>query len=119
MNSYPKIISVSPLNNKKLRVTFETGITKLYDCTPLLKETPFVPLKDEYFFRNVHADHSGYGIVWNDEVDLSESEIWIHGTTDRDSPSPSQGRASHTTPPSVRIAYSAVRLHQSRFSAKQ
>ena len=93
MNSYPKIKSVSPLKNKKLRVTFETGIIKLYDCTPLLKEAPFIPLKDEYFFRNVHADCSGYGIVWNDDVDLSESEIWINGITEQKNPRYKNGRA--------------------------
>lgn len=83
MTSYPKIQSVLPLSNKRLRVTFVTGTTKLYDCTPLLKEESFVPLKDEWFFRHAHADRSGYGIVWNDDVDLSESEVWIHGTTEQ------------------------------------
>ena len=82
MNSYPKIKSVSALDNKRLRVTFATGITKLYDCTPLIKENAFRPLGDEFFFRHVHADRSGYGVVWNDEVDLSESEIWINGVTE-------------------------------------
>jgi hypothetical protein len=25
------------------------------------------------------VDKHGYGIVWNDELDLSESEFWING----------------------------------------
>jgi hypothetical protein len=25
------------------------------------------------------VDKHGYGIVWNDELDLSESELWING----------------------------------------
>ncbi len=79
MISYPKVQSVKPLPGKRLRVGFVTGATKIYDCTPLLKDSPFTPLKDEWFFRRVHADRTGYGVVWNDDVDLSEAELWIHG----------------------------------------
>jgi hypothetical protein len=39
-------------------------------------------LADEGFFRNVRADPHGFGIVWNDQVDLSESELWINGTAE-------------------------------------
>ena len=79
MVAYPKIQSVSPLSGKRLRVTFVTGTTKLYDCTPLLEEESFIPLKDECFFRHAHADHAGYGVVWNDDIDLAESELWLNG----------------------------------------
>jgi len=27
----------------------------------------------------VKADKHGYGISWNDEIDLSESELWLNG----------------------------------------
>lgn len=87
MISYPKVQSVKPLPGKRLRVKFTTGTTKIYDCTSLLKDPPFAPLKDEWFFRNVHADNTGYGVVWNDKVDLSEAELWIRGKTDQDKPS--------------------------------
>lgn len=30
-------------------------------------------------FRNVRVDSRGYGIVWNDDLDLSESELWLNG----------------------------------------
>lgn len=83
MISYPKIKSVEPLESKRLRVTFSTGVNKIYDCTSLLEEIPFTPLKDELLFRQVHADRTGYGVVWNDNIDLSESELWIHGATEQ------------------------------------
>jgi hypothetical protein len=79
MVDFPKIQSVEPLPDKRLRVTFATGIAKVYDCRPLLESSPFTSLKDEAFFKNVHADPHGYGIIWNDDVDLSESELWING----------------------------------------
>jgi len=84
MISYPKIQAVEPLQGKRLRVTFSTGINKVYDCTTLLSETPFAPLKNDILFRQVHADRTGYGVVWNDNIDLSESELWINGITETD-----------------------------------
>ncbi|MGW8256272.1 MAG: DUF2442 domain-containing protein, partial [Thermoguttaceae bacterium] len=50
------------------------------DCSRLLDNPPFELLKNDAFFKNVHVDPHGYGVVWNDDVDLSESELWIQGT---------------------------------------
>jgi len=36
-------------------------------------------LQNDAMFREVHADTHGYGVIWNDEIDLAESEIWING----------------------------------------
>ncbi|HIJ80343.1 MAG TPA: DUF2442 domain-containing protein [Desulfuromonadales bacterium] len=79
MATYPKVKSVTPLSEKQLFVTFTTGDTRVYDCAPLLNESSFYSLKDEAFFKNVHVDQTGYGVVWNDNIDLSESELWING----------------------------------------
>jgi hypothetical protein len=79
MVSYPKVKSVTPLSGKQIFVTFITGDTRVYDCAPLLNESSFYPLNDDAFFRNVRVDQTGYGVVWNDNVDLSESELWING----------------------------------------
>ncbi|MFA7174959.1 MAG: DUF2442 domain-containing protein [Kiritimatiellia bacterium] len=82
MMTYPKIISVDPLQGKQLRVTFATGVNKIYDCTALLSEASFASLNDEHVFKQVRADSMGYGVVWNDDLDLSESELWINGRTE-------------------------------------
>ena len=79
MATYPKVKSVTPLLGKQLFITFITGETRAYDCTLLLIESSFYPLKDDAFFKNVRVDQAGYGVVWNDNVDLSESELWING----------------------------------------
>jgi len=80
MNEYPKIKSVKPLDRKRLLVTFENNIQKIYDCNPLLKEEVFSPLENEFLFRSVKIDQGCYGISWTDEIDLSEAEIWINGS---------------------------------------
>ncbi len=79
MDEYPKVESVVPLPDKKLRVTFANGVSRIYDCKPLLADEPFALLANDAFFRAVQADPHGYGIVWSDDIDLSESELWLNG----------------------------------------
>ncbi len=79
MERYPKITDVKPQKDKKLLVTFNDGVKKIYDCTPLLKEDAFKPLSNDAFFKAVKTDEHGYGVIWSDEIDLSESELWLHG----------------------------------------
>lgn len=81
MPTYPKVRSVAALTNRRLKVAFVSGEVKIYNCAPLIAEDAFCPLKDEAFFKNVRVGSTGYGISWNDDVDLSESELWIRGAT--------------------------------------
>lgn len=76
---YPKILSVNPLPDYELEVRFENGIVKIYDCKQLFDQEVFIPLKNEYLFKNVKVDNGGYGIIWNDDLDLAESELWVNG----------------------------------------
>jgi hypothetical protein len=77
---FPKIEAVKPLPGKKLLVRFAGGGRKVYDCCPLLDQEPFSLLRNESLFRQVKVDVGGYGISWNDQIDLSESKLWIKGT---------------------------------------
>lgn len=80
MEKYPRIISVKSAKGKRLVVTFSNGIKKLYDCSPLLASDTFRPLMNDALFTSVHVDKHGYGVIWTDDLDLSESELWINGT---------------------------------------
>jgi len=79
MEKYPKITDVKAQKGKRLLVTFTDGVKKIYDCSPLLKENAFKPLINDALFKAVKADKNGYGVTWSDEIDLSESELWING----------------------------------------
>lgn len=76
---YPKVKTVRPLAGKRLFVEFDNGVTKVYDCKPLLDSEVFGPLRDEAVFRRVRADDHGYAVIWTDKIDLAESELWING----------------------------------------
>jgi hypothetical protein len=39
----------------------------------------FSLLSDPGLFRAVRVDPGGYGISWNDHIDLSEYELWTNG----------------------------------------
>jgi hypothetical protein len=79
MNGYPKVKAVKTLQDKRLLITFRNETRKVYDCMPLLEEEAFQPLSSDVLFRCVQVDPSGYGITWTEEIDLSESELWLHG----------------------------------------
>lgn len=79
MEKYPKILDVKPKKGKKLLVTFNNGIKKIYDCSSLIDDDIFKPLMNDTLFNSVQADKHGYGVIWTDELDLSESELWING----------------------------------------
>ena len=74
------IKSVKPLKNMILDVLFNNGANKKYDVKKLLKKHEiFTELKDERIFNGVKVDTGGYGIIWNDKIDLSCEEIWNNG----------------------------------------
>ena len=77
---FHKVNNVSPLDNYQLSVHFWDGITKIYDVKPLFKIWPiFNQLKENNLFNEVKVDIGGYGISWNDEIDLSCDELWQNG----------------------------------------
>jgi hypothetical protein len=82
MSSFPRVIRVQPLPRLRLRVAFDNGDTRLYDCAPLLDRAAFAPLRTDALFRAVQPDPHGYGVIWNDDIDLAESELWLNGAID-------------------------------------
>jgi len=79
MNSYPKVKSVTIGAKKTIIVLFDNGISKIYDLKPLLDLDHFTALQNEGLFKTVKVDQGGHGISWNDQVDLSEAELWKNG----------------------------------------
>ena len=80
---FHKVKAVSALPKLVLSVQFAEGITKIYDVKPLLKKwKPFTSFEsDPDLFSKVKVDVGGYGIVWNDELDLSCDELFANGKT--------------------------------------
>ena len=79
-----KVKSVEPLGNFILLVNFENGNTKYYDIKTLFDKIPAFRdlLNITDLFNQVKVDTGGYGISWNDNIDLSCNELWNNGFTE-------------------------------------
>lgn len=78
---FHKVKNVSALPDYRLSVQFSEGVTKLYDVKPLFQKMPVFDylVEHEGSFFHVEVDVGGYGISWNDELDLSCDELWENG----------------------------------------
>ena len=68
-----KIVGVTPLKNKRLRVTFSDGITGIFDVTPYIKSDFFKKLEDDQYFNEVRIFFTGVG--WPEGQDLGPDTI--------------------------------------------
>ena len=80
---FHKVKAVTALPNYRLSVQFAEGVTKIYDVKPLFEKwEPFKALENApELFSSVEVDAGGYGIIWNDELDLSCDELFENGET--------------------------------------
>ena len=79
---FHKAKNVSVLPDYKLSVQFAEGVTKIYDVRPLIEtHAAFKALTNPELFSSVEVDVGGYGIVWNDDIDLSCDELFENGIT--------------------------------------
>lgn len=76
-----KIVSVKPMENFILLVVFQNGIEKTYDMRTLYPVFPQFKVfeTDIDLFHKVQLDTGGYGISWNDVLDLNSEDIWEDG----------------------------------------
>ena len=74
---FHKIKNVIPLKDFKLSIQFAEGITKIYDMKKLIENNKiFADLKDINLFNSVEVDIGGYGVIWNDDIDISCDELF-------------------------------------------
>lgn len=79
MDHVPRIKSATAIGPTQLLVVYEDASERVYDCERLLDRPQFDLLRDPVFFWAVRVDPAGYGISWNDAIDLSEYELWTNG----------------------------------------
>lgn len=77
--NHPKIISARAIDDHSLLVEFDNHQTIAYDINPLLEKEMFAPLKNSALFRDVRVDIGGYAVVWRNDIDISEHELWVNG----------------------------------------
>jgi len=80
---FHKVKTVNALPDYRLSVQFAEGVTKIYNVKPLFdKWTSFKTLENSpELFCDVEVDVGGYGVIWNDDLDLSCDELFENGET--------------------------------------
>jgi hypothetical protein len=78
---YPRILRAKVVDDHTLMIEFTNQEVKQYDVRHLLESPMFAPLRQPAFFKNFKVEPGGYGIVWNDDIDLSEYELWKNSVT--------------------------------------
>ena len=79
---FHKVKNVTALPDFKLSIQFSEGVTKIYNVKDLIEKNPmFKNLQNEELFYNVEVDVGGYGIIWNDDIDISCDELFENGKT--------------------------------------
>lgn len=78
---FHKIRSVFPLPDYVLLLHFSDGTAKHYDMKPLIQNMDaFADLRAiPGLFEQATVDSGGYGIAWNDDIDIDCEELWTNG----------------------------------------
>lgn len=70
-----KVISIYPLSDYKLQLSFEDGLEKVVDLRPYIGKGIAAALEDENYFRQVQIE-SGGGIVWPNGYDFCPNFLY-------------------------------------------
>lgn len=72
----PRILSVTPKENYKLQLQYETGETKIFDVSPYIRGSWFGELKEKSYFQSVQLLPGGIGIEWSNGQDIAPHELY-------------------------------------------
>ena len=72
-----KVKDVFPYTDLNILIVFENGITKKYNVTQLFEQFDwYKQLENPDIFNLVKVEPGGYGVSWNEDIDISEDELW-------------------------------------------
>ena len=79
INNIIWVVAAEALDNYTLRLTFNNGSVKTFDCKPLIQQFPvFGPLQDKQKFHNIALD--GWTVTWeNGSIDIAPEYLYEKG----------------------------------------
>lgn len=78
---YPRILRAKAVDNYTLLVKFSNQEVKEYTIHHLLEKPMFAALKQPTVFKTFKIEPGGYALIWDEETDISEYELWKNGAT--------------------------------------
>lgn len=93
------VVAAEPLDNRLLRLTFNNGSVKTFDCKPLIKEhSVFSALQDEDVFREIALD--GWTVTWqNGDIDIAPEYLYEKGVSVYEAPERASNRVAEKDMP--------------------
>ncbi|MCD7929289.1 MAG: DUF2442 domain-containing protein [Clostridiales bacterium] len=78
---FHRVSSVQTRPDYILDVCFQDGTRRYYDVSQLFSRWEVFKTLNQVqgLFEQVKVDASGYGVSWNDDLDLSCNELWENG----------------------------------------
>ena len=75
------VVAAEALDNYMLRLTFNNGRVKTFDCKPLIQQSPvFGPLQNKEIFHNITLD--GWTVTWkNGSIDIVPEYLYEKGVS--------------------------------------
>ena len=74
------IVKLETLNDMTFNATFADGEVVNFDVRTLFDKYPvFRALENNELFQKLKIDGVGYGVSWNDDLDLSSDGIYVRG----------------------------------------
>ena len=70
---------VEPLDNMRLRLSYETGEVKVFNVEPYAEGSWFGELRDNAYFKSVRLLPGGIGIEWAGGQDIAPHELYELG----------------------------------------
>ena len=72
-----KLLSVCALDNRRLRIEYQNGETKIFDITPYLKGDWMGALGNPEYFKQVSIEPEFQDtVVWPDGQDIAPHELY-------------------------------------------
>lgn len=77
---FHRAVDLTFTGDTEVEVTFIDGKVMCYDISELFKEIPpLEALRNKALFASGYLSQGGYGIIWNDDLDLDIETIYYNG----------------------------------------
>ena len=76
----PRVSKVTPIDGYRLRILFDNGEQRTYDCSHLLDFGVFQELRDKVYFARAKAAHGT--VVWPHEQDICPDTLYLDSVRD-------------------------------------
>lgn len=73
-NELYSVVDAKPLDGMRVLVSFDNGVSGVFDCSYLVKDKYWEKLKSPAFFSQVRAECGT--LCWPEDIDVPPESVW-------------------------------------------